>query len=273
MKKTKKINVPDAYKLAATQVSKAPKMTMKLLHAKITPDQMYQNLENYTDLVVDEIQPSLVVTGSPGVGKTHCVKQRVIDRGLEIHKDFVHVKGRATPAGLYYTLYEHSDKLIIFDDCDSVFKDDEAVNILKGALDSYDERVVSYISTKMIKDADGIPLPTSFTFTGRIIFISNLPLHKVDKAIRSRSFVIDITLSTQQMLDRMESLLHKVEPKIKMEVKKEAFKCLKEVYQKFEGIDLNMRSLIKAIRIRARKYENWHMMIAEQCFDPDFKDN
>ena len=71
--------------------------------------------------------------------------------GLRESYDFVHFKGRATAAGLFITLYENSDKIIVLDDCDSVFKDDDAVNILKGALDSYDTRKISYITTKALK--------------------------------------------------------------------------------------------------------------------------
>ena len=75
--------------------------------------------------------------------------------GMRESHEFVHFKGRATAAGLFVTLYENCDKIIILDDCDSVFKDADAVNILKGALDSYDTRNISYITTKPLKDEFG----------------------------------------------------------------------------------------------------------------------
>jgi len=112
------------------------------------PQEMFTNLARLTKMVGRGIQPSLVVTGGAGTGKTHLVKQTLSDMGLEESTDFVHFKGRATPAGLFITLYENSDKIIVLDDCDSVFKDDDAVNILKGALDSYDSRKISYITSK-----------------------------------------------------------------------------------------------------------------------------
>ena len=120
--------------------------------------------------------------------------------GLVESTDFVHFKGRATAAGLFVTLYDNSDKIVVLDDCDSVFKDDDAVNILKGALDSYDTRKISYLTTKPLKDEFGSHLPRSFEFTGKIIFISNISQSKLDEAIRSRSFVSDIDLTKKQML-------------------------------------------------------------------------
>jgi len=229
------------------------------------PKEMFINLERYTDMVIKGIQPSLLITGMPGLGKTHVVKQRM-DKAKKVHgRDYLIVKGRCTAAGLYYTLYMNSDKTIIFDDCDSVFKDSDAINLLKAALDSYDERIISYISQKPLKDEDGIPLPTSFEFKGNIIFISNIAQEDLDPAVQSRSFVADITLTPQQMLTRMEQKLKEVEPKVDLRTKKKALAVLAEVAAEYENVELNFRSLIKAIRIAEMKFQGWEFMVAQQC--------
>jgi hypothetical protein len=215
------------------------------------------------------IQPSLVVTGMAGMGKTHIVKETLTDMGLIESKDFVHFKGRATAAGLFVTLYENSDKIIILDDCDSVFRDDDAVNILKGALDSYDTRKISYITSKPLKDEYGDPLPRHFEFTGRVIFISNIAQSKLDEAIRSRSFVADISMNTEQMFLRMEQLIGKMENKIPMAAKKQALEIMKDLYSKYEGIDINLRSFIKAARICAMGFEDPTSLVAEQIITPE----
>jgi hypothetical protein len=189
--------------------------------------------------------------------------------GLIESKDFVHFKGRATAAGLFVTLYENSDKIIILDDCDSVFRDDDAVNILKGALDSYDTRKISYITSKPLKDEYGDPLPRHFEFTGRVIFISNIAQSKLDEAIRSRSFVADISMNTEQMFLRMEQLIGKMENKIPMAAKKQALEIMKDLYSKYEGIDINLRSFIKAARICAMGFEDPTSLVAEQIITPE----
>jgi len=184
--------------------------------------------------------------------------------GLTESNEFVHFKGRATAAGLYITLYENSDKIVILDDCDSVFKDDDAVNILKGALDSYDTRKISYITSRELKDSYQNPVPRQFEFTGRVIFISNIPQSKIDDAIKSRSFVQDISMNTEQVFQRMEQLLKTIEPKIKAQHKMEALEIMKALHAKYDGVDVNLRSFIKAARICAMGFENPEMMVAEQ---------
>jgi hypothetical protein len=253
-----------------TRIAKAPgtKLSRKENFASVIskrdPEVMFNNLRNLTRMVGKGIQPSLVVTGMAGMGKTHIVKDTLQQLGLRESFEFVHYKGRATAAGLYITLYENSDKIVILDDCDSVFKDDDAVNILKGALDSYDTRYISYITSKELKDSYGNAVPRQFNFTGRIIFISNYEQSRIDEAIKSRSFVQDISMSTEQVFLRMEQLINKIEPAIKKEHKVQALEIMKCINEKYDGVEINIRSLIKASRIIAMGFENPTEAIAEQ---------
>jgi replication-associated recombination protein RarA len=240
------------------------KMNFKSMQEKKRPSVMFDDMNNLTTMVAKDISPSLVITGQPGLGKTFNVTKTLAGLGFKENENFVHVKGRCTAAGMFITLFENSDKLIIFDDCDSVFKDGDAVNLLKGALDSYDKRVITWMTAKGLKDQDGEMLPRSFNFTGKIIFISNLPIAKVDSAIRSRSFVLDISLTPQQLMKRMRDLLNVVEPDVDLKIKKDALSALNAAFKKFEGVELNFRSLIKAIRIRQMGFGNWRQMVAEQ---------
>jgi hypothetical protein len=253
---------------AAAGVAVAPatpaKMSFLNVLEKRDPQVMFNNLERLTKMVGRGIQPSLVLTGMAGVGKTHLVKETLKGMGLTESSDFVHFKGRTTAAGLYITLYNNSNKIVVFDDCDSVFKDDDAVNILKAALDSYDTRRISYISSKPLKDEFGNPLPSQFEFTGRIIFISNINQSKLDEAIRSRSFVADITMNTTQMFQRMEQLMDSMERSIPLPAKQRALEIMKSLDAQYAGIEVNLRSFIKAARICAMGFDNAEEMVAEQ---------
>lgn len=259
--------MPAAEAGVAVKAPEAIKVSFMSVREKRDPQEMFTNLERLTKMVGRGIQPSLVVTGGAGMGKTHLVKQTLADMGLDESTDFVHFKGRATPAGLFITLYENSDKIIVLDDCDSVFKDDDAVNILKGALDSYDSRKISYITSKPLKDTDGNELPRHFEFTGRIIFISNIAQSKLDEAIRSRSFVADIDMTQDQMFTRIEQLMPKMETRIPLAAKQQALALMKELNVEFSGLDVNLRSFIKAARICAMGFDNPKMMIAEQIIE------
>jgi hypothetical protein len=250
---------------AGVATTPPPVMKMSFLQAKEAqdPSEMFKNIERLTKMVGRGLQPSLVITGGAGMGKTHIVKSTLEEMGLKESYDFVHFKGRATAAGLFVTLYENNDKIIVLDDCDSVFKDDDAVNILKGALDSYDTRKISYISTKSLKDEFGSEVPRHFEFSGRIIFISNINQSKLDEAIRSRSFVADVDLTNDQMFERIEQLMEKMESRVPSAAKAQALELMKELDKEYE-IEINLRSFIKAARICAMGFENPKMLVAEQ---------
>ena len=250
---------------AGVALAPPPAMKMSFLQAKEAqdPSEMFKNIERLTKMVGRGLQPSLVITGGAGMGKTHIVKSTLEEMGLKESYDFVHFKGRATAAGLFVTLYENNDKIIVLDDCDSVFKDDDAVNILKGALDSYDTRKISYISTKSLKDEFGSEVPRHFEFSGRIIFISNINQSKLDEAIRSRSFVADVDLTNDQMFERIEQLMEKMESRVPSAAKAQALELMKELDKEYE-IEINLRSFIKAARICAMGFENPKMLVAEQ---------
>ncbi len=241
-----------------------PKLNFMTVVEKRDPKDMFDNLEKLTKMVGRGIQPSLVVTGGAGLGKTFLVKKTLADMGLEEAKQFVHFKGRATAAGLFVTLYENCDKIIVLDDCDSVFKDADAVNLLKAALDSYDTRKISYISTKPLKDTYGDPVPRHFEFTGKIIFISNLSQSTLDDAVKSRSFVSDITMTQDQMFLRIEQLMDDMESRIPETAKQQALSIMKELHEKYSGVEINLRSFIKAARICAMGFDDPTTMVAEQ---------
>lgn len=243
------------------------KLILSSVTSKKDPEIMFNNLRNLTRMVGKGLQPSLVVTGMAGMGKTHIVKETLEQLGLKESNEFVHFKGRATAAGLYITLYENSDKIIILDDCDSVFKDDDAVNILKGALDSYDTRRISYITSRELKDTYQNPVPRQFDFTGKVIFISNFEQSKIDEAIKSRSFVQDISMTTEQVFTRMEQLINKIEPRIKKEDKVLALSIMKELNETYQNVNVNLRSFIKASRICAMGFDNPKDMIADQIIE------
>jgi hypothetical protein len=200
-------------------------------------------------MVVNNTTPSLIVTGEGGLGKTHSVTSTIQDNSLE-DKDYLFIKGYSTARGLYNTLYDNNGKLIIFDDCDSVLDDRVAINILKSALDSYETRTITW-SARMNK-AD--VYPQSFNFTGRIIFISNKDKAKIDGAILSRSLTVDLSMTPDEKIERMEYILPNILPDYELAVKKDALKFLSE---NKESDNLNLRTLIMVSKIRHSYKNTW----------------
>ena len=156
------------------------------------------------------------------------------------------IKGYSTAKGLFRNLYENNDCVVVLDDTDSVLKDPVAINILKAALDSYETRIISWNAD--MRDDD---LPRSFIFTGRIVFISNLPEARIDQAIRSRSAVIDLTMSLQEVVDRMSVMIAESDflPEFDDTIKQEALTFIDDNKSKMS--DVNLRTLITVCKVRA----------------------
>jgi len=207
---------------------------------------------------------SAIITGEGGLGKSYTVTKALKAAGLKDISDllpgtvvaqrtaFRVVKGFSTAKGLYRMLFENKNSIVVIDDCDSVLKDPDALNLLKGALDSYDKRIISW-NTNVADDG----LPRSFQFTGGVIFISNMSTDKISQAIRSRSMNVDLSMTTDQKLERMETIMYAPEfmPEVATSLKKDAFETIKEY--KSIAKEISLRTLINVTKIRASGNRNW----------------
>jgi replication-associated recombination protein RarA len=218
----------------------------------------FQYIRDLVNMVITGVQPSVLITGQPGVGKTFLVKEQLAKMGKRENHDYLMVSGYATPFGLFKTLHDNRDALLVMDDIDSVFDKDASVNVLKAALDSYDTRRVSWISEK----AEQQDLESPFDFTGRIIFISNRFADRIDAAIRSRGFCFDLRMTNSEISEHMGNILQQVEPQVELHLKQETLEYLTSIEDQF--VNYNLRTLIQAIRIRkfcVSTDKNWKQMI------------
>ena len=58
--------------------------------------------------------------------------------------------------------------------------------------------------------------------------------------------------------------MSKMESRIPSAAKEKALQYMKELAEEFDGVEVNLRSFIKAARICAMGFDNAKMMIAEQ---------
>ena len=152
---------------------------------------------------------AMIVSGLPGVGKSHGVEE-VLERYKTLEtlggtKKFEVIKGAMSPIGLYCKLYKNSEKgnVVVFDDCDSIFNDELSLNILKAALDSKKTRKIHWNTDSFKLRNEGVP--DQFNFEASAIFITNLKFDKVKgklrehlEALESRCHYMDLTIDTDR---------------------------------------------------------------------------
>ena len=237
------------------------------VQSRFTINERFGFLSDMVLMLAKGDQASVVVTGPGGLGKSHTVMKSLTNAGFtdislledfavgtKINgvKSFTVIKGYSTPKGLYRTLYENKDGVIVFDDCDSVLKDPVSLNLLKGALDSYSRRIISWRAD--MKDDE---LPQSFEFKGRVVFISNLAGDKLDQAIITRSMAVDLNMDSSQKIERMRHLLTEGEfmPEFEMKFKMDALNLIEVLKDRVK--ELSLRTLIQVTKIRKSAGSNW----------------
>jgi hypothetical protein len=99
--------------------------------------------------------------------------------------------------------------------------------------------------------------PHQFDFTGRIIFISNKNKESIDGAILSRSLTVDLTMSPEEKIERMTTILPNILPTWDNSFKTDAMQFLTE---NKTSANLNLRTLIMVIKMRAANPLSWRDM-------------
>lgn len=231
--------------------------------SKFTINQRFGFVTDMVNMVAQGDQASVIICGPGGLGKSHTVVQALKNRGFSdmtlqeegsqrARKSYTVVKGYSTAKGLFRLLYENKDSVLVFDDCDSVLKDPVSLSLLKTALDSYSQRVVTWRAD--FKDED---LPNTFLFKGRVVFISNMSSTQLDQAVVTRSLCVDLSMTTLQKVERMRHLLTSGEfmPDYAQAHKEDAMNLIAEVQDTVK--ELSLRTLIQCVKIRRAGSANW----------------
>lgn len=219
---------------------------------RFTVHQRFSFIATLADMVAQKKAKSLIVTGSGGLGKTFEVLAAMSRNNLVEDEDYTVIKGFSTPKSMFRALWENKERIVIFDDTDSVFDNVTAVSILKSALDSYEKRTVCWL-TELIREGDD--LPQRFEFKGGIIFVSNLSLGDIEQTILSRALFVDVSMTAKEKIDRIKALAAAMRPDLPMKAKLAVIKHLNSLRDKIG--DLNIRSFLKTCEIYSANPKAW----------------
>ncbi len=235
------------------------------------PELVFKKMSKYVKMVIKGINPSVILCGAPGVGKTYSVKQQLKAAGYNEGHNLFTIKGKCTPRVLYMTLMDYKQKgdIVLIDDADGLVgpnAPEDCINILKAALDSDSDdegRLVSYGVSGKLKDDEGNDIPKRFYYNGGVIVITNYNAGSLDTALRGRSFIQDIHFTKEDLLERIKKLLPAIDPEhLSSKSKIKAYDYLIEL----SNNDAEMEISIRTFGICAKIFET-------ASGDPDFSDD
>ena len=189
---------------------------------RLTFEKQLKDMENLLRLVIRGASNAMFVAGRGGVGKTFTVEKILAEHGLKDGEGYFKNTGSISAAGMYNLFFKNRDGLILFDDSDDALKDQTSRNMIKAATDT--KKIRKLVWNKMganVADPDEMTydeiedaglIPRHFEFTGKIIFISNLKLDKLDPdgALRTRAFIVDIDPTKDEIYEFMSSIVDNI---------------------------------------------------------------
>lgn len=160
-------------------------------------EQKQQLIRDRVASVVHGYHTATYLVGRPGTSKTHTVREEL----ERLEEPWIYQNARMTPVGLFDFVAEHPEHIIVLDDIASLFKNDQAVQILLAALDGKpgEARIVTYKSADVEKKV---------LFSGAIIAISNIPLRSdpLARALGSRIVMLEHEPSDNEIAAFMRHL-------------------------------------------------------------------
>ena len=225
-------------------------------------------METFYDLsVASDDQLYLTANGFEhhNTGKTQTVEDMLSAAGKEDGAGYTKITGSATPAGIYRLLFQNRKNILLFDDSDSALNDQDGRNLFKAASDTKPKRKISwqkggknYIDPddyNWDEEGEQDELPRSFDFEGKIIFISNLPLNKLDPdgALRTRGYVLNVDPTNEEIYEFMSKIADKIKLDVDYKLDKNARLEVIEILKtrKIAEKSANLRSLVRGLNTRA----------------------
>lgn len=258
--KAKTVRIDDEWDGVAEGVSDSPSAIISV-PSKYTVGERFSFMNQLIKMTIEADNNACIVCGPAGIGKTFQVMDNLQKAGKKPGIDYTVTKGHLSPLALYALMHDNRDKTLIFDDCDSIFKNDISENLLKAALDSYDRRTICWNSRLM---GTGIMegYDSEFDFTGKIIFISNMSQSQMNPALVSRAMVLDLNMSKADVMEHIENLNPVINRMVPKKTRDEVMTFLKDNVDQIK--DMNLRTLMKVTKL-AQSITDWqgiaHFMV------------
>jgi hypothetical protein len=216
------------------------------------------------NLVYNDHIHAVMLYGSAGVGKTWNTIE-TLDRlkSRDGHINYYQIKGKITPVELYSFVCQHSgpNDIVIFDDCDTAFTNNDSMNLIKAMTDTYDHRMVTYNSPYISRQG----LPTEFEFFGKLIMITNQSIlgNEHYNALRDRMLLFTLDLDWESKFCKsIDMIVNSIKYRRSSNYRKMAQYVVDYMYKRQAVFNIPEYSLRTAIRLM-----NVYELVGEDRFD------
>ncbi len=165
------------------------------LPREVIPITKYSQLDLYLGKFAAGELGLVLLLGRHGTGKSEGVRRALnisssdgytpTEGGLQV----LYVEGHMRPYGLYCSLWEYRDRVVVLDDLDKLYADAECVRLLKPLCNTERSKRVTWLSNMTLRGSD---IPASFGTTGRVILIANewRTLNPNVRALEDRAIIL-----------------------------------------------------------------------------------
>ena len=275
------VRIPSSSKVSSAPTFVTPVRVESVAEIEAKLRDRFEALEIMSEATGRGINRALIVSGPAGLGKSFTVEEKMAELEKQGHR-VTYIKGYVRPLALYKLLYEnrHAKSVIVFDDSDSIFYDDVSMNLLKGACDSTERRVLHWLSRSLDREEgeDGDRIPEKFEFEGSVIFITNLNFEGLIssgnklaphfEALISRSHYLDLCLYTKMdYIIRIKQVVRQGMLKNRGFSESDVIMLLQFVENNMDRLrELSLRMILKLSTLCKMDRANWQKLAKQTCF-------
>lgn len=202
-------------------------------------------------LVIGPIN-AFVFYGSPGIGKSFITEEELSSYEESHGIQYQMIRGHITPLQLYETLSNNcsAQSVLVFDDADDVFQNNQSLNVLKAAAETRKVRRICWESR-----AASTP---SFFYEGKIIILTNTNMRSPHfDAMTDRFHKYDPCITIEEKLHKIRTIATNIQD-LPVDI---GLKVVDFLFKRKETLKkLTLRTFVKMAELAISLPDDWEDM-------------
>ncbi len=232
------------------------------LPREVIPITKYSQLDLYLGKFAAGDLGLVLLLGRHGTGKSEGVRRALNILSSDRHTpaeggpQVLCVEGHMRPYGLYCSLWEYRDRVVVLDDLDKLYADADCVRILKPLCNTERSKRITWLSNMTLRGGD---IPPSFGTTSRVILIANewRTLNPNVRALEDRAIILHFDPSNSEVHRRVGEWFQD----------QEVYEFIARTLPSIKA--LSMRHYFKASQLRQAGLSEWRTSLLQMVFsDP-----